>query len=1124
MLQGVRRSSLLVVFIALFGLAAIPASPGGADVIQQHGNARADGWYPDQTNLSSVVQPNGTFGKLFEANVDGQVYAQPLISNGKVLVATENAKAYAFDKTGDGSAAAWSVNLGNPWKAADLGCADLTPNIGVTGTPAIDPATNTEYLVAKTYVSGNSGPAIQKLHALDITTGTERPGFPVVIQGAAQNAANVVFPPTTQLQRPGLLLMNGVVYIAFGGHCDHPPYYGWVFGVGAYNATNVAQIVARWTVHQTGDWGGGIWQAGGALLSDKPGDILLATGNGALTMNGPTVGSTPPKNLAESVVRLRVQPDQSLKAVDFFTPYDAPELDLRDADFGSGGPVLLPSSYNGTPLFGTPQHPNLIMQEGKAGYVHVLDADNLGGYREGPNGGDAAVARLGPYGGVWSTATAWPGDGGYVYIVHGSGGPVGGTGYFRAYKYGVDGSGNPTFALAANSADGFGFGSGTPIVTSDGLTSGSALVWTIRSDNGAGANAQLRAYDPVPVNGQMHLRWSAPIGTAVKFGTPAVSDNRVYVGTRDGKVLGFGSPVNRPFDASVPTMNFDRVVLNQQKQSSVTLTATRSLDITKAPTVTGTGFSMLPLDDDENTFPLHVDAGEEFEIPVVFKPTTKGLASATISVPITGESPFLLSTLGVGQVAGGDIAAYPDQISIGGAAVGRTPTTQTVTFTNNGASPLHIISRSVPGATTWMTVTGLPPDGSVLNPGQSVIATVTFAPKAEGFVAGNLIIRTDATAPGVAQVNVPITATGAAPPSLEITPLNSYFGAVRIGTTQTRYVRVFNNGGTSVTITKSKPPAAGNGFFVAPFSGMDEGFTIGPHRVKTIGVSFTPFIEHAVRDYWIINSDDGSGVKTLRFDGFGAKHKVGYWMADTNGRVYQFGDLGTSALATPPPTRNALVAIVPSPSRLGYVTLDARGRVQKAGDGVYVGSLPANALRPFESAVSLSVTASGRGYWIFTSFGRVFRFGDAPFLGDLASTRLTKPIVSSVATPSGAGYYMVAGDGGVFTFGDAKFYGSTGGLRLKAPVVGIVPTPTGFGYWLVASDGGIFAFGDAPFRGSMGAKKLTKPVVGMISQGNGYMMVASDGGIFNFSNQVFVGSLGGRAIPAPIAAVGSFTI
>jgi hypothetical protein len=599
----------------------------------------------------------------------------------------------------------------------------------------------------------------------------------------------------------------------------------------------------------------------------------------------------------------------------------------------------------------------------------------------------------------------------------------------------------------------------------------------------------------------------------------------VYVGTRDGHLIGFGAPVDQPFTALPTTLNLGSEKLNQTNSMSVTLTARRSIDV-GTPTVSSptSGATYTMGTTTPSTFPAHLDAGDTLTIPVTYKPTVKGLSSGTITVPVTGEQSYLISAQGVGQVPGGDLSSFPDQVSMGGAAINGGPITQAITFTNIGGSALQITGRSVPSPSTYMTVTGLPPDGSTLNPGQSVIANVTFAPKASGQFAANVILRTNAPAPGTAIVNVPLTATAATPAHLTVTPNESYFGAVRLHTTQTRFVTLKNTGGTPLTITKSKPPAQGKGFFVGPFGGLDEGTTIGPGFTVTLAISFTPFLEHAVRDYWVINADDDSGLHTLRFDGFGATHKVGYWMADTAGRVYQFGDLGTSSLATPPPTGTNLTAITPTPSRLGYLTVDARGKVQKAGDGVFLGSLPANALRPFEAAVSLSVTASGRGYWIFTNFGRVFRFGDAPFLGDLASLRLAKPIVSSIATPNGAGYFMVAGDGGVFAFGDAKFMGSTGGKKLNAPVVGIVPTPFTKGYWLVASDGGIFSFGDAKFMGSMGATKLKKPIVGMIAQSNGYVMVASDGGIFNFSNQVFVGSLGGRAIPSPITATASFTI
>ncbi len=181
----------------------------------------------------------------------------------------------------------------------------------------------------------------------------------------------------------------------------------------------------------------------------------------------------------------------------------------------------------------------------------------------------------------------------------------------------------------------------------------------------------------------------------------------------------------------------------------------------------------------------------------------------------------------------------------------------------------------------------------------------------------------------------------------------------------------------------------------------------------------------------------------------------------------------------------------------------------------------APALAAGDSVTSISRTASGNGYWLFTARGRVLPFGDAHFYGDMSNTHLNGPVLDSVRTASGRGYYMVASDGGVFSFGDARFYGSTGNIRLNAPVRSLVPDPDGAGYWLVAVDGGVFAF-DAPFRGSMGATHLNRPVVGMVAFGNGYLMVGADGGIFDFSSKPFLGSLGSHPPSVPIVSVAAF--
>ena len=149
--------------------------------------------------------------------------------------------------------------------------------------------------------------------------------------------------------------------------------------------------------------------------------------------------------------------------------------------------------------------------------------------------------------------------------------------------------------------------------------------------------------------------------------------------------------------------------------------------------------------------------------------------------------------------------------------------------------------------------------------------------------------------------------------------------------------------------------------------------------------------------------------------------------------------------------------------------------------------------------VGITTTSNGLGYWLASSDGGVFCFGNTAFHGSTGAIRLNRPVVGIASTFNGLGYWLVALDGGVFSFGNASFHGSTGGIRLNRPVVGMTPTLDGRGYWMVASDGGIFSFGDATFHGSTGNLHLAAPVVGMASPSSvGYWLVASDGGIFSF--------------------------
>jgi outer membrane protein assembly factor BamB len=515
-------------FCVLSALASLSATadPAAAVIVTNASDTYRTGWYPDQASLTPALVAGPGFMQRFATPIQGQIYAQPLVANNTLFVATEMNWIYRLDpETGH---IMWSRQVGPPWNPDDIGCGDLTPWVGITGTPVINTATNTAYFFSKTYASGTSGPAAWFAHGVDIITGKERLGFPVQITGAAQNGGQI-FDATHQLQRPGLLLLDGVVYAAFGGHCDISPWQGWIVGVSVFG-----RIKAMWTARATLDGdGAAIWQSGGGLISDGAGRIIATTGNGGSPLT-PTPGSNPPVDLGESVVRLAVQTDGTLQATDFFTPQDAASMDEFDLDLGSGSPMAFPDAY-----FGTAAHPHLAVEVGKPGIVYMLDRDNLGGCQTGPGGTDNVINETNTSCcGVWSRPSVWPGDGGYIYF------PTD-TAPLQFFQYGLDAVGNPNLTLAGASSDNFGFGSSATIVTSNGTQSGSALVWIVYMHDGSGANAELRAYDPVPSGGVGILRYSAPVGTGTKFNPPGAANGRIYVGAADGNVRMFGPPLIR---------------------------------------------------------------------------------------------------------------------------------------------------------------------------------------------------------------------------------------------------------------------------------------------------------------------------------------------------------------------------------------------------------------------------------------------------------------------------------------------------------------------------------------------------------------------------------------------------
>jgi hypothetical protein len=839
---GTRRATKIrTALAAMVAVLCAACEPG----IFTFGNDNArTGAYSDQANLTPSLVGGGTFGLMFSASVDGQVYAQPLVANDTVFVATENNNIYGVDRTT--GAIKWSRNLGVAWQSADVGCGDVSPNVGVTGTPVIDSATNTAYFFSKTYASGTSGPGAYFAHAVDIDTGAERAGWPVLIQGSATNQSSTTFNPTDALQRTGLLLLDGVIYAGFGGLCDHQPFDGWVVGV-----STAGVVKTMWASAPATPGEAGIWQAGDGIVSDGSGSMFVATGNGSSNVTA-RPGSQPGNSLGESVVHLRVQADASLQATDFFSPYDADTLDRWDGDLGSGGPVLLPP----TP-FSTPAHPRLMVVAGKAGYLYLLDANNLGGMKQGAGGGDNVVGRFGPFGGVWGKVGVWSGDGGYIYLL-----PPGsaiGDGVIRVLKWGLDANGQPTLVQVGRSNESTGFASTAGVVSSNGTNSGTALLWEVARTTAG--TSQLRTYDAVPVSGHLVLRWSTSIGTASKFSLPAVFGTRVYLGTQDGKLLSFGSPVTDPLTggpltiAHTPVGNATTATLTLRANSDMSITAINATD----PQFT-IGTPTTNTTPPQSTYPLQLTAGTTVTIPVTFTPTAPGAATANLNVETSiREVQVPVSSFGVNPT--GELESDPAIISFGGVATGYPPVTDAVDIANVGASGVTVNSVTLPSAP--FTVTGLPAPGSVIPALSDVSATATFSPGALGDYSSVLTLQTSA-----GELDIPMSGTSAPPPALSFDTTSLDFGTQAVGSTTTLSFMVENTGGSALTITKSKPPAANVGF--AATTSLPEDTTLAPGDALTETVSFTPTSTASVADGWTITADDGSGAHTITFTGAGS--------------------------------------------------------------------------------------------------------------------------------------------------------------------------------------------------------------------------------------------------------------
>lgn len=540
----------------------------------QHFDNGRTGWSSYETTLTPDSVSRG-FGMLALLPVNGQVFAQPLYLRDVVIggtkrnlliVATATDWIYAFDadtfvevwparelvQAGGRAIPSSDAYKGGPGEPTYP--PDIQPTVGIIGTPVIDRATLTMYVVATSQgpLIGSSRTTVTNLHAIDLTTGNDRVGSPVPI--SAQFPPNpdgtpfgdgtvtggfLQFDPTRQMQRPGLLLTSSKIFIGFGSYGDFNPWHGWLM---AYDAVRLHQVgyfnttpdQVTPTPPDAGNNGGAIWQGGFGIASDRA-SLFFSTGNGPFNASGATG-----RNYGDSVLRfstdIGVGADLVLPVADYFSPWNQFDLCGNDGDVGSGGVLLVPQKVGGK---------DLLVQCGKSSQVFVLDRGNLGNYAGPPP--NLPPPSVGTYvnnvvddkytldgGGVWGGPGFYRDSSGNAVVFY-----CGTSGHLNRLTFGAQQqivqSAQTTDTFQSGNSNGF-----TVTVSSNASNPGTGIAWLVDRNNlPSDPNVRLFAYDADTL--QMKLV-EIPCGSWTTKGTftdPTVVDGRVFVGS-DGKVTVLG--------------------------------------------------------------------------------------------------------------------------------------------------------------------------------------------------------------------------------------------------------------------------------------------------------------------------------------------------------------------------------------------------------------------------------------------------------------------------------------------------------------------------------------------------------------------------------------------------------
>jgi hypothetical protein len=543
--------------------AAVTGFPG---VLTYHNNNLRTGLNAHETTLTPANVNSSQFGKLFTYNLDGDVHAQVLyianitiggVAHNVVFVATEHDSVYAFDADGKQSTPLWQVSCmvlhgtacsstGPTAAVSTVSCKDVAPpgftcpnpfEVGIVSTPVIDATSQTLYVVAKTredsasklsncVTNPNPPPAFYcyyfQLHALNLATGTEKPGSPAVISFAGSTSLPR-FNPLRENNRAALLLSGGKLYIAFGSRFDVHPYHGWLFAYRTstfqraatpFNSTPVAMSLTCSNLASATD-AGGIWSVG-AVAADSLGSLFVSTGQGVFD-NAKNFGDT----------FLRLDPN-SLLLVDHFTPFNQADLNCEDWDAGSGGPLLLPDAAGST------THPHLMIagtKEGEGnpayhplGRLYLIDRDTMGGY---DTSSDNILQELQDFGTVFNTPAYWNG---FVYVgpspsdmLGQSPAPVS----LKAFSISkATLSSSSVFQTDSNNL--YSYPGANPSVSANGTTNG--IVWTLQRKPPSQPSL-LHAYNATSLKELYNSSMKAAdaIKNVTVFTLPTVASGKVYL-------------------------------------------------------------------------------------------------------------------------------------------------------------------------------------------------------------------------------------------------------------------------------------------------------------------------------------------------------------------------------------------------------------------------------------------------------------------------------------------------------------------------------------------------------------------------------------------------------------------